>query len=99
MMGDEQLVAIRMTNYNFVKELATFTFIRENGSAAVIVIHRDTFRKLMKGEYDTDNSPEKATELQSSFKRTVIKEIKKNYDDWFEKEANRVCGEYLGGAK
>lgn len=88
---------IKMTNYNFVKEVATFAFVRSSGQQANITIHRETFIKLMNGDYSHDNLPEKENELQRSFKDTVIKEIKKDYDKWFDEEANTVTRSFLEG--
>lgn len=96
-MVESSITTLKMTNYNFVKELATFAFVRESGGSAVIVIQRETFGKLMRGDYDKDSTELKASDLQSSFKRVVAKEIKENYDEWFTAEANKICSEFLAG--
>ena len=80
---------VTMTDYNQVKEVASFAYITTQGKAGNIDVHKTTFISLMNNTWDIEEFGEPMLFLRD-LKEAVSAEIKTNHDIWFSKEANAI---------
>jgi len=84
-------LSVKMLSYNQVRDMASISYINTRGKVKSVYIHRDTFSKLMSGDLDKKPETDGPTMDQRELKDVLIKEVKKDYDKWFDHSANTLA--------
>lgn len=95
-----QSIGVKMTSYDQVRDIGLIAFLSKKGHTKTVSIHRKTFGRLMSGELDRSTVPGEAPSLdQIDLRDAILTEVKKDFTEWFENNANRISQEACGGRK
>ncbi len=86
-------IRIQMRKYDRMTDMATFNYINKDGDIMKASVSRFVFERLM---VDNAWDPVKLGSMESyqvEIRDIVKDEVKGNYLEWFDTEANRCCME------
>jgi len=93
-------MGLKMVSYDQVRDQGMIAFLSKKGNMKTVSIHRKTFDRLMSGELDRSTEPGEAPSLdQVDLREALVSEVKKDYSQWFDTNANRLSQEACNGAR